>query len=112
MCAVRQRTPSARARKIGIETQSGMLGDALHGVGITTRQSFASMFARTQDEAVASVLNGSIYAGKRAGMSRRIWNNEALLGGQIEQLIASAVAQGAAPPSWPGIWRRLSSLTR
>ena len=52
------------------------------------------MFARTQDEAVASVLNGSIYAGKRAGLSRRIWNNEALLGGQIEQLIASAVAQG------------------
>ena len=83
-----------KGAEIGIETQSGMLGDALHGVGITTRQSFASMFARTQDEAVASVLNGSIYAGKRAGMSRRIWNNEALLGGQIEQLIASAVAQG------------------
>lgn len=83
-----------KGAEIGIETQSGMLGDALHGVGITTRQSFASMFARTQDEAVASVLNGSIYAGKRAGLSRRIWNNEALLGGQIEQLIASAVAQG------------------
>lgn len=83
-----------KGAKIGIETQSGMLGDALHGVGITTRQSFAGMFARTQDEAVASVLNGSIYAGKRAGLSRRIWKNEALLGGQIEQLIASAVAQG------------------
>lgn len=83
-----------KGAEIGIETQSGMLGDALHGVGITTRQSFASMFARTQDEAVASVLNGSIYAGKRAGLSRRIWNNETLLGGQIEQLIASAVAQG------------------
>lgn len=61
-----------KGAEIGIETQSGMLGDALHGVGITTRQSFASMFARTQDEAVASVLNGSIYAGKRAGLSRRI----------------------------------------
>lgn len=83
-----------KGAEIGIETQSGMLGDALHGVGITTRQSFASMFARTQDEAAASVLNGSIYAGKRAGLSRRIWNNEALLGGQVEQLIASAVAQG------------------
>lgn len=114
-----------KGAEIGIETQSGMLGDALHGVGITTRQSFASMFARTQDEAVASVLNGSIYAGKRAGLSRRIWNNEALLGGQIEQLIASAVAQGRSatqlardleayvkpdammPDNWNGIYEGL-----
>lgn len=83
---------------LGIETQSSLLDDALHGIGINTRQSFASMFARTQDEAVASVLNGSIYAGKRASLSKRIWDNAALQSGKIEELIAAAVAQGRSAP--------------
>lgn len=83
---------------LGIETQSSMLDDALHGVGLTTLPSFRSVFARTQDEAVASVINGTIYRGKHAGLSRIIWNNEALQAGHIEQLIAKAVAEGRSAP--------------
>lgn len=83
---------------LGIETQASMLDDALHGIGLTTRPSFRSVFARTQDEAVASVINGSIYRGKHAGLSRRIWNNEALQAGNIERLIAQAVAEGRSAP--------------
>ena len=83
---------------LGIETQSSMLDDALHGVGLTTLPSFRGVFARTQDEAVASVINGTIYRGKHAGLSRRIWHNEALQAGNIEQLIAKAVAEGRSAP--------------
>jgi len=83
---------------LGIETQSSMLDDALHGVGLTTLPSFRGVFARTQDEAVASVINGTIYRGKHAGLSRRIWHNEALQAGHIEQLIAKAVAEGRSAP--------------
>ena len=79
---------------IGIEAQASMLDDALHGIGITGKPSFMSVFGRTKDEAVASVLNGHIYAGKRAGLSKRIWNNEAMLNGQLESIISTAVAEG------------------
>lgn len=79
---------------IGIEAQASMLDDLLHGIGITGKPSFMSVFGRTQDEAVAAVLNGHIYAGERAGLSRRIWNNEAILNGQLEQIISAAVAEG------------------
>lgn len=79
---------------IGIEAQASMLDDALHGIGITGKPSFMSVFGRTKDEAVASVLNGHIYAGKRAGLSKRIWNNEAILNGQLESIISTAVAEG------------------
>lgn len=80
--------------EIGIGIQTSLLDDALHGFGISTRASFAGAFGHTQDEAVTAVLNGSVYKGKRAALSRRIWNNEALQGGQIERLIAEATAQG------------------
>lgn len=80
--------------EIGIGIQTSLLDDALHGFGISTRASFAGAFGHTQDEAVAAVLNGSVYKGKRVALSKRIWNNEALQGGQIERLIAEATAQG------------------
>ena len=79
---------------LGIEAQASLLDDAVRGIRLSIRPSFKSMFARTQDEAVAAVLNGSIYSGPQASLSRRIWNNEALQGGQIEQLIAEATAKG------------------
>lgn len=79
---------------LGIEAQASLLDDAVRGIRLSIRPSFKSMFARTQDEAVAAVLNGSIYSGPRTSLSRRIWNNEALQGGQIEQLIAEAAAKG------------------
>lgn len=79
---------------LGIEAQASLLDDAVRGIRLSIRPSFKSMFARTQDEAVASVLNGSIYSGPQASLSRRIWNNEALQGGQIERLIAEATAKG------------------
>ena len=79
---------------LGIEAQASLLDDAVRGIRLSIRPSFKSMFARTQDEAVAAVLNGSIYSGPRTSLSRRIWNNEALQGGQIERLIAEATAKG------------------
>lgn len=79
---------------LGIEAQASLLDDAVRGIRLSIRPSFKSMFARTQDEAVAAVLNGSIYSGPQASLSRRIWNNEALQGGQIERLIAEATARG------------------
>ena len=79
---------------LGIEAQASLLDDAVRGIRLSIRPSFKSMFARTQDEAVAAVLNGSIYSGPQTSLSRRIWNNEALQGGQIEQLIAEAAARG------------------
>ena len=79
---------------LGIEAQASLLDDAVRGIRLSIRPSFKSMFARTQDEAVAAVLNGSIYSGPRTSLSRRIWNNEALQGGQIERLIAEATARG------------------
>ncbi len=87
-----------RGADLGTASQISLLDDALAGIGITTSPSFASVFARTQDEAVAAVLNGTIYAGKHAGLSRRIWNNEALQAGNIEQIIATAVAEGRSAP--------------
>lgn len=87
-----------RGADLGTSSQISLLDDALAGIGITTRPSFASVFARTQDEAVAAVLNGHIYAGKRAGLSRRIWNNEALQAENIERIIAAAVAEGRSAP--------------
>ncbi len=87
-----------RGADLGTASQVSLLDDALAGIGITTSPSFASVFARTQDEAVAAVLNGTIYAGKHAGLSRRIWNNEALQAGNIEQIIAAAVAEGRSAP--------------
>lgn len=90
----RTRAGAIRCAGLGVEAQASMLDDALHGIGLDMRLTFAGAFGRTQDEAVAAVLNGRIYAGKRAGLSRRIWNNEALLNGQIEQIIATAVAEG------------------
>ena len=88
------RAGAAASAGIGIEAQASMLDDALHGIGITGKPSFMSVFGRTKDEAVASVLNGHIYAGKRAGLSKRIWNNEAILNGQLESIISTAVAEG------------------
>lgn len=88
------RAGAAASASIGIEAQASMLDDALHGIGITGKPSFMSVFGRTKDEAVASVLNGHIYAGKRAGLSKRIWNNEAMLNGQLESIISTAVAEG------------------
>ena len=41
--------------------------------------------------------SGGIYGGKAPALSKRIWNNEALQSGQIEQLIAQAVAKGESP---------------
>lgn len=79
---------------LGIEAQASMLDDLLEGLGITGKPTFKSVFGRTQDEAVASVLNGQIYSGKKAGLSSRIWNHEALMNGRIEQIIAANVAQG------------------
>ena len=79
---------------LGIEAQASLLDDAVRGIRLSIRPSFKSMFARTQDEAVAAVLNGSIYSGPQTSLSRRIWNNEALQGGQIERLIAEATAKG------------------
>lgn len=79
---------------LGIEAQASLLDDAVRGIRLSIRPSFKSMFARTQDEAVAAVLNGSIYSGPQTSLSRRIWNNEALQGGQIERLIAEATARG------------------
>jgi len=83
---------------LGVGVQVSVLDDALAGIGVTTKPSFASAFAKTQDEAVATVLNGSMYTGKRAGLSHRIWNNEALQAGNIEQIIAAAVAKGRSAP--------------
>lgn len=79
---------------LGIEAQASMLDDLLEGLGITGKPTFKSVFGRTQDEAVASVLNGQIYSGKKAALSHRIWNHEALMNGRIEQIIAANVAQG------------------
>lgn len=79
---------------IGVGIQTSLLDDAIHGIGLSARASFQGAFGRTADEAVAAVLNGGIYKGKRASLSKRIWNNEALQGGQIEQLIARAAAEG------------------
>lgn len=79
---------------LGIEAQACLLDDAVRGIRLSIRPSFKSMFARTQDEAVAAVLNGSIYSGPQTSLSRRIWKHEALQGGQIERLIAEATARG------------------
>lgn len=87
-----------RGASLGTASQVSLLDDALAGIGITASPSFASVFARTQDEAVATILNGAMYAGKRTGLSRRIWNNEALQAGNIEQIIAAAVAEGQSAP--------------
>ena len=95
MCAGLAEDAIRKGAEIGIETQSGMLGDALHGVGVChPAEPCRRVCAR---------------AGRGGGVGTRTvpftpesapdrpdvcWNDEALLGGQVEQLIASAVAQG------------------
>lgn len=54
-------------------------------------------FGKVPDEAVAHVLRGGIYGGKAPSLSKRIWNNETLQSGKIEDIIAQAVAKGESP---------------
>lgn len=82
-----------KAAGSAVGAQVDLLSDAADLMGLDMRGRFAATFARTPDEAVASVLQGGLYKGKQAGLSRRIWNNEALQAGRIEEAIVQALAQ-------------------
>ncbi|MGI6699358.1 MAG: hypothetical protein ACOX6G_03430 [Christensenellales bacterium] len=92
---------------IGEMTKSGMVQNAQRMAGVQTsfireaarlaeldlKPTLERVFASTADKAVESVMAGKIYSGPRMMLSKRIWNNEALYSGQIEELIAGAVAK-------------------
>lgn len=75
----------------------GVYQDAIEALGLNVGNTFRSVFGSTPDEAVASVISGSIYAGPHASLSKRIWSNEALLNGQLEQVVAEGIAKGQSP---------------
>ena len=86
----------AAGRSVAVQTD--FLREIGQSVGLDLKPTLARVFGSTADEAVAHVLRGGVYGGKAPALSKRIWNNEALQGGQIEQLIAQAVAKGQSAP--------------
>ena len=80
-----------------VAAQTDFLQEIGQSIGLDIKPALARVFGSTADDAVAHVLRGGIYGGKAPALSKRIWNNEALQGGQIEQLIAQAVAKGESP---------------
>jgi len=83
----------AQAAGSAVAAQVDLLTSAAELYGLDMRNRFAATFAHTPDEAIASVLQGSLYKGKSAALSKRIWKWEALQGGQIEDAVTQAIAQ-------------------
>ena len=86
---------NAAQRAVGVQTS--FLLEIGQTAGIDLKPTLARVFGSTADDAVAHVLRGGIYGGDSPMLSKRIWNNEALQGRNIEQLIAQAVAKGESP---------------
>lgn len=86
-----------RAAERAAGVQLSFLEDAAGLAGLDLGSSLRRTFAHTRDDAVTGVLRGGVYGGNAPMLSKRIWNNAALQNGQIEQLIAQAVAKGESP---------------
>lgn len=87
-----------KAANRAVDVQTSFLLEIGQTAGINLKPTLARVFSSTADDAVAHVLRGGIYGGNSPMLSKRIWNNEALQGGQIEQIIAQAVAKGESAP--------------
>lgn len=82
-------------RVVGVQLE--WLNDAAQLAGLDLKNRFASTFAHTPDEAIASVIQGELYKGKKTILSKRIWNNEALQSGKIEDVILQGLAKQQSP---------------
>lgn len=91
------RSGMERAADRAMGVQTSFLEDAARRAQLDMRFNIRDVFASTRDDAVAAVLRGGIYGGNSPGLSKRIWNNEALQNGKMEQIIAQAVAKGESP---------------
>lgn len=81
----------------GVGVQTSFLEDAGRIAGIDLKPDIRRVFGSTPDAAVAHVIRGGVYGGSAPALSKRIWNNAALQGGQIEEIIAQAVTKGESP---------------
>ena len=81
----------------GVAIQTGLLGDAADLAHLDLRSRFASTFARTPDEAIAAVIQGKLYSGPKAILSKRIWRNAELQAGKIEEVILQGLAKQQSP---------------
>lgn len=86
---------TAADRAVGVQTS--FLTDAGRLAGIDLNPTIRRVFAGTRDDAVGHILRGGVYGGNAPTLSKRIWNNAAMQSGQIEQVIAQAVAKGESP---------------
>lgn len=86
----------AADRAVGIHT--GTLATAAEiGGHVQLAPRIKNIFASVPHESVLNVLSGGVYGGKSPGLSRRIWNNEALQAGKIEDVIAVGIAKKLSP---------------
>lgn len=80
-----------------VAVQTDMLGTAALKAGVDLKATFARVFGSVPERAAESVLTGSVYRGKGAMLSKRIWNNRALQSGELAQVIAGSVAKQQSP---------------
>lgn len=73
--------------------QSSFLADAARRAELDLKPTLKRVFASTSDDAVRHVLQGGIYGGKAPALSKRIWRSAELQSGQIEQVLAGAIAK-------------------
>lgn len=78
-------------RMVGVQT--AFLNDAARRAELDLKPTLQRVFGSVSDDAVRHVLQGGIYGGQAPTLSKRIWNNAALQNGQIEQVIAGALAK-------------------
>ncbi len=85
-----------KAAVAAVEVQRNTLAAAASLQGLDMHGTFSSVFSKTPDDALSAVFGGSIYNGN-GSMSRRIWHNEAMMNGQLQQVIAEGIAKHQSP---------------
>lgn len=86
-----------KAANRAAEIHTSSLIGALSPANITLIPKIKGVFAAVPHVAVQNVLSGGIYGGQAPMLSTRIWRNDALQSGKIEEVIAMGIAKKLSP---------------